>query len=303
MSEGTDFQNRAEPGIISEEKVYGMKKKNRGFSLIELIIAIAILIILTGLLAPQFMKYIEKSRKAACLHAMDVIAEEYMAEITNMGKAPDEKSAVDLLSELIVEHGGDQKWSETQEDTSIFYRFSGVCKGKGNYKCRFVNDLHAITLECSKHGGWTMDIVTLSHLLNEMNLESYNIVSGGKTYRTLADYFGNDASKTLDSEASTKKTDEVYGKYGSLANIVELELKKQGVNVSAKSWIMRKDGSGYELYLTDRKITKDDDRKEVTCTKYDTNKKEIVTGTVTVMMKEGKNGEFPAVNYKTFKMN
>ena len=33
-----------------------------------------------------------------------------------------------------------------------------------------------------------MDIVTLSHLLNEMNLESYNIVSGGKTYKTLADY-------------------------------------------------------------------------------------------------------------------
>ena len=33
------------------------KKNNKGFSLIELIIAIAILIILTGLLAPQFMKY------------------------------------------------------------------------------------------------------------------------------------------------------------------------------------------------------------------------------------------------------
>ena len=38
------------------------KKNNKGFSLIELIIAIAILIILTGLLAPQFMKYIESDR-------------------------------------------------------------------------------------------------------------------------------------------------------------------------------------------------------------------------------------------------
>lgn len=46
------------------------KKNNKGFSLIELIIAIAILIILTGLLAPQFMKYIEKSREAKdiCRH-------------------------------------------------------------------------------------------------------------------------------------------------------------------------------------------------------------------------------------------
>ncbi|WP_347134021.1 prepilin-type N-terminal cleavage/methylation domain-containing protein, partial [[Clostridium] symbiosum] len=41
---------------------------DKGFSLIELIIAIAILIILTGLLAPQFMKYIEKSRKAVCMN-------------------------------------------------------------------------------------------------------------------------------------------------------------------------------------------------------------------------------------------
>lgn len=97
-----------------------MKKKNRGFSLIELIIAIAILLILTRLLAPQFMKYMEKARKASCLHAMDVIAEEYMAKVADLGKAPDEETAVNLLSEIIVEHGGDKNWSESQEDTSIF---------------------------------------------------------------------------------------------------------------------------------------------------------------------------------------
>lgn len=49
------------------------KKNNKGFSLIELIIAIAILVILTGLLAPQFMKYIEKSREAKDLQALDTV--------------------------------------------------------------------------------------------------------------------------------------------------------------------------------------------------------------------------------------
>lgn len=49
------------------------KKNNKGFSLIELIIAIAILVILTGLLAPQFMKYIEKSRHAKDLQTLDMI--------------------------------------------------------------------------------------------------------------------------------------------------------------------------------------------------------------------------------------
>lgn len=37
---------------------------NKGFSLVELIIVIAIMAVLVGVLAPQFLKYVERSRKA-----------------------------------------------------------------------------------------------------------------------------------------------------------------------------------------------------------------------------------------------
>lgn len=54
-------------------KLLNKKKNNKGFTLVELVIAIAILAILVGILAPQYTKYVEKSRKSADASNMDEI--------------------------------------------------------------------------------------------------------------------------------------------------------------------------------------------------------------------------------------
>lgn len=66
-----------------------MKKlNNNGFSLIELIIVMAIMAILTVAVAPQYLKYVERSRKsvdvqtmASVVTAIEIYAADPMAEV------------------------------------------------------------------------------------------------------------------------------------------------------------------------------------------------------------------------------
>lgn len=51
----------------------GKRMSNKGFSLVEIIIVIAIMVILAGMLAPMFVIYVERSRESMDIDNMQIV--------------------------------------------------------------------------------------------------------------------------------------------------------------------------------------------------------------------------------------
>lgn len=58
-----------------------MKKDNQGFTLVELIITIAVMTVLVGMMATQYLKYVERAHKARDMTTADEIAHAYMMAV------------------------------------------------------------------------------------------------------------------------------------------------------------------------------------------------------------------------------
>lgn len=71
------------------------RNRNKGFSLVELIVVIAIMAVLVGVLAPQFIGYVAKSRQATDVQNAQTLATEIGVKIANV-EAGDDTSGFTL---------------------------------------------------------------------------------------------------------------------------------------------------------------------------------------------------------------
>lgn len=133
---------------------------NKGFSLVELIIVIAIMAVLVGVLAPQFIKYVEQSRKSTDIQNAESIKTAVLADIAD-GKitgSGSDKQFVDLTATFVG-------------DGTMASAIKTAPKPQGSYKGNKVNGFYvtynatdgtcSVSVKDSKAGS------TVSYVLTE----------------------------------------------------------------------------------------------------------------------------------------
>lgn len=81
------------------------EKKNKGFTLVELIVVIAILAILVGLLAPQYTKYVEKSRKSADVSNLENIVTGFKVAASDHEYKIGGAAGTDTVYQIVIKSG------------------------------------------------------------------------------------------------------------------------------------------------------------------------------------------------------
>jgi prepilin-type N-terminal cleavage/methylation domain-containing protein len=114
------------------------KLGNKGFSLVEIIIVVAIMAVLAAALAPQIIKYIERSRANVCQHNMGMIKEAVQLEISELEKAYNKYGTITDLTQV-----------ELYDGTK--------CESGGTYSVDVIqleDCRYSIDISCSKHGAF-----------------------------------------------------------------------------------------------------------------------------------------------------
>ncbi len=108
------------------------QKNNGGFSLVELIVVIAIMVVLVAVLAPLFTRYIENSRKSTDVSTANSIAEAVVADAAD-GKITTKKEKVEVTGTNVTTDASYISGIQSKPEVSGTAPTNGSKKGDSFY--------------------------------------------------------------------------------------------------------------------------------------------------------------------------
>ena len=116
-----------------------MKKNNKGFSLVELIVVVAIMAVLVGVLAPAYLAYVEKARRQTCYWNMDNVVREVQLKAF---------TEPEFMAQLVTAAN-----SGVDYDVTGFVNTTEIevptCPSRGTYKITFNTTTGKLEMTCT----------------------------------------------------------------------------------------------------------------------------------------------------------
>lgn len=171
------------------------KTNNKGFSLVELIIVIAIMAVLVGVLAPAYMRYVENARKSRDISAMDSVLNTVEASLIDATVRSDDAFTVIIhVNSTDTGSGAYTGVANTGNTNAVWFEIDPAVAGSMSAaETALGAELYDVLGVYELAGDWQIGGTDISQdieaTVNGNNVEfSTTAISGGATVESMAAY-------------------------------------------------------------------------------------------------------------------